>query len=417
VYDKNRGSQRLIFEAETSFNSTQLFMNQDKLTSSNLPIRLHFMPASFLKINVKLCKFFLALLCIFSLSPLKAQNPPNRPVRVLTPNDGLVSFEVNDDLSATLRLYAPNAKSVELSGDLKAVKIDRSDNGVWTMVTAPHMNPSAYRYYFTVDGMKVNDPKNPMVADFRPMVDIVPKGDTMFWQKKNVPHGLMSIVYYESAATKTTRRMYVWTPPGYISNGKKLPVLYLMHGAGDNDTNWPIQGKAGWIMDNLFAEKKIVPMIVVMPDGSIPVETFAHDLGGSIVSYIDANFRTQADTKHRAIAGLSMGGFETLETLLDYPGMFSYVSVMSSGWFSRGEDAFTKFDARVKAVAPILKANIRYFKFTTGGPSDLAVRFTPQTRAVFTKYGIESDFSEMEGGHSMYVWRHDLRYFAQKIFK
>lgn len=392
-------------------------MNQIKFTSRNPPIKAQFMSPNFLKITVKLCHSLLVLLCFFSLSHLDAQNFPNRPPRVPTPNDDLVSFQVNADSSATFKLYAPNAKSVELSGDLKAEKIERADNGVWTMVTAPHMNPSAYRYYFTVDGLKVNDPKNPMVADFRPTVDIVPKGDTMFWQRKTVPHGLLSIVYYESAATKTTRRMYVWTPPGYISNGKKLPVLYLMHGAGDNDTNWPMQGKAGWIMDNLFAEKKIVPMIVVMPDGSIPVETFAHDLGSNIVPYIEANFRVKADTRHRAIAGLSMGGMQTLETLLDYPGMFSYVSVMSSGWFARGPEALAKFDERVKAVAPILKANIKYLIFTTGGTTDLAVKFTPPTRAIFTKYGIESDFSEMEGGHSMYVWRNDLYYFTQKIFK
>ena len=360
-------------------------------------------------------KIIILFIFLLSVSAMNAQ--PQRAQKVPTPNDDLVSFEMNDDGSATLRLYAPDAKSVELSGDLKAEKIERADNGVWTMTTAPNMNPSAYRYYFTVDGLKVNDPKNPMVADFRPMVDIVPKGDTMFWQMKNVPHGLLSIVYYESAATETTRRMYVWTPPGYFSNNKKLPVLYLMHGMGDNDTNWPIQGKAGWILDNLFAEGKIVPMIVVMPDGSIPVKTFAHDLGSNIVPYIEANFRVLADAKHRAIAGLSMGGFETLETLLEYPGMFSNVCVMSSGWFSRGDDAFAKFDERVKAVAPILKKNIKYFKFTTGGESDLAVRFTPQTRAVFAKYGIESDLSEMDGGHSMYVWRNDLHDFTQKIFK
>jgi enterochelin esterase-like enzyme len=97
--------------------------------------------------------------------------------------------------------------------------------------------------------------------------------------------------------------------------------------------------------------------------------------------------------------------------------MFSYVSVMSSGWFSRGTDALAKFEERVKSVAPILKANIKYFKFTTGGPSDLAVGYTPQTRAIFAKYGIESDFSEMDGGHTMYVWRNDLHFFTQKIFK
>jgi enterochelin esterase-like enzyme len=392
-------------------------MNETKFSNPNWRTALKIMPVNSFKITMKLRHVLLMFLCCFCISMLKAQNAPNRPQRTPTPNDNLVSFEVNDDQSATLRLYAPNAKSVELSGDLKAVKIDKAENGVWTMTTAPHLDPSAYRYYFTVDGMKVNDPKNPMVADFRPMIDVVPKNETMFWQKKNVPHGLLSIVNYESTATKTSRRMYVWTPPGYISNGKKLPVLYLIHGAGDNDTNWPLQGKAGWILDNLFAEKKIVPMIVVMPDGSIPVETFARDLGSSIVPYIDANFQTFTDTRHRAIAGLSMGGFETLETLLNYPSMFSYVSIMSSGWFARGAEALAKFDERVKAVAPTLKANIKYMKFTHGGKSDLAVNFTPATRAVFAKYGIESDFSEMEGGHSMYVWRNDLHYFTQKIFK
>jgi enterochelin esterase-like enzyme len=389
-------------------------MKQAKLTNQHGQVEVQRIAAKFLTNTTKLRYCLLSLLAFFCLSQLKAQNIPNRPK---TPNDDLVSFQVNDDGGATFRLYAPNAKSVELGGDLKAEKTEKADNGVWTMVTAPHFNSSAYRYYFMVDGMKVNDPKNPMAADFRPMVEIVPKGDTLFWQKKNVPHGLLSTVYYESAATKTTRRLIVWTPPGYFSNNNKLPVLYLIHGAGDNDTNWPGQGKAGWILDNLFAEKKIVPMVVVMPDGSIPIEPFAHDLGSSMVPYIDANFRVYTDTKHRAIAGLSMGGFETLETLLDYPAMFSYVNIMSSGWFSRGPEAMAKFDERVKAVAPTLKANIKYMKFTTGGKSDLAVSFTPATRATFTKYGIDSDFSEMDGGHTMYVWRNDLHFFAQKIFK
>jgi len=366
--------------------------------------------------RVDLRHLLLAFVCLFCFSQLEAQNFWNRN-RTPTPNDSLVSFQVNDDGSATFRLYAPEAKKVELGGDVRAEKIERADNGVWTMTTASNINPSAYRYYFRVDGMKLNDPKNPMVADFRPMVELVPKGDTLFWQKKDVPHGLMSIVYYESAATKSTRRMFVWTPPGYFSNNEKLPVLYLMHGGGDNDTNWPGQGKAGWILDNLFAEGKIVPMIVVMPDGSIPVETFAHDLGSNIVPYIEAHFRVLADTPHRAIAGLSMGGLDLLETLVDYPNLFAYVNVMSSGWFSRNPESLEKYDERVKAVAPTLKKNIKYFIFTTGGQSDMASKNTPLTREIFTKHGIESDYSEMEGGHTMYVWRHNLYNFTQKIFK
>jgi enterochelin esterase family protein len=333
------------------------------------------------------------------------------------PEKDLVSFEVNPDGSATFRFYAPDAGKLELGGDVKAEKIEKADNGVWTMTTAPNINPSAYRYFFSVDEMKVNDPKNPMVPDFRPMVEIVPKGETLFWQKKDVPHGLMSIVYYDSDVTKSTRRMFVWTPPGYFADNEKLPVLYLIHGGGDNDTNWPGQGKAGWILDNLFAEGKIVPMVVVMPDGSIPVETFAKDLAENIVPYVESNFRVYDDAGHRALAGLSMGGLEVLETVIRYPDQFSYVNVMSSGWWTSQPENYKKYEPLIKTASPTLKSTLKYFIFTCGGSADGATNNTPPTRELFTKYGVESDYSEMEGGHTMYVWRHDLRDFSQKLFK
>jgi enterochelin esterase family protein len=349
-----------------------------------------------------------------ALAPLAAQAPRSRPA---TPNDNLVSFQVNGDGSATFRLYAPEARKVELGGDIRAEKTERAENGVWTMTTGPKVAPSAYRYYFLVDGMRVNDPKNPAVADFRPMVEIVPAGDTLFWQQKKVPHGLMSIVFYESAVTNSTRRMFVWTPPGYFATNKKLPVLYLMHGGGDNDTNWPGQGKAGWILDNLFAEGRIVPMVVVMPDGSIPVETFAHDLSQVIVPYVESNFRVYQDPAHRALAGLSMGGLEVLETMVRYPDQFAYVNVMSSGWWTSQMSNYEKYDQLIQAAAPKLKATLKYFRFTCGGSTDGASANTPPTRDLFTKHGITSEFSDMEGGHTMYVWRQDLHHFTQRIFK
>ncbi|MFD2937464.1 alpha/beta hydrolase-fold protein [Spirosoma flavum] len=353
----------------------------------------------------------LLLLLLSSIARIYAQPPATAP------SVNFVPFEVNGDSSATLRMYAPNAKEVTVGGDLKALKSERGADGVWTITTAPGLNPSVYRYFFLVDGNKVNDPKNPMVADFRPMVDIVPKNQTLFWQQKDVPHGLLSIVYYQSKTTNTTRRMFVWTPPGYFAGNKKLPVLYLMHGGGDNDTNWPGQGKAGSILDNLFADGKIVPMIVVMPDGSIPVDKLADDLGNTIIPYVEANFRAWNDTKHRAIAGLSMGGLQTLETLLKFPDKFTYVNVMSSGWFANRPEIYEKYDELVKAAAPRLKQTVKYFIFTTGGQSDIADKNNDLTRAVFDKYGIKSDLSKMEGGHSMYVWRHNLYDFTQKIFK
>lgn len=392
-------------------------MRRNKLASHQLLIGFWSLSIQFLKIPGlpgNLRSLLLVLVSLIWFSHLEAQNFRNRPA---TPNNDLVSFQVNDDASATFRLYAPDAKSVELGGDLRADKIERAGNGVWTMTTAPNIDPSAYRYFFMVDGMKVNDPKNPMVADFRPMVELVPEGKTLFWQKKNFPHGFLSIVYYESDATNSTRRMFVWTPPGYFSDNEKLPVLYLMHGGGDNDTNWPGQGKAGWILDNLFAEGKIVPMIVVMPDGSIPVETFAHDLAGSIIPYVESNFRVYKDAGHRAIAGLSMGGLQVLETIIRYPDKFSYVNVMSSGWWANRPENYEKYEPMIEAAAPKLKSTLKYFIFTCGGSTDGATSNTPPTRDLFTRYGVESYYSEMEGGHTMYVWRHDLYDFAQKTFK
>lgn len=362
----------------------------------------------------KVLCLFLAFSSLMGFSEVNAQNFGNKMAK---PNDDFTSFQVNSNGSATFRIYAPDAKKVELGGDIRAEKIERAENGVWTLTTPMNIPPSAYRYFFNVDGMKVNDPKNSMVADFRPIVEIVPTGDTLFWQKKTVPHGLMSIVHYESSVTRSTRRLFVWSPPGYFLKKEKLPVLYLIHGGGDNDTNWPGQGKAGWILDNLFAEGKITPMLVVMPDGSIPVNVFAQDLATNIVPYIEANFSVYNDAAHRALAGLSMGGLEVLETIIKYPNMFSYVNVMSSGWWTSQPENYKKYDELIKDAAPTLKSTLKYFIFTSGGSTDGATANTPPTRELFTKHDIVSEYTQMEGGHTMYVWRYDLKNFVQKIFK
>jgi enterochelin esterase family protein len=337
--------------------------------------------------------------------------------RQLTPNDTLTAFTVNPDGSATFRFYAPNAGEVRLGGEIEGKTVGKSADGVWTMTTAPNARPDVYRYFFIVDGAKVYDPKNPIMADFHPTVDVVRPGSDLFWQKRDVPHGMVTIANYKSDATKTERRLRVWTPPGYFTGNEMLPVLYLLHGGGDNDTYWTESGKAGWILDNLFAEGKIKPMVVVMPDGGIPVETFAQDLGESIIPYIESNFRVYDDTPHRAIAGLSMGGLETLETILRYPDKFSYVIVMSSGWYSNNPESLTKYDKSVEKAAPIMKQNIKYFLFTDGGSTDMATRNTAPTRAIFTKHGLQSELSEIDGGHTMYVWRYDLHSFAPKLFR
>ncbi|MDR0972463.1 MAG: endo-1,4-beta-xylanase Z [Prevotellaceae bacterium] len=360
-------------------------------------------------------KYFLCALMLVA-GTMYATAQPQR--RQLTPGDTLTSFTANPDGSGTFRFYAPNAKYVQLGGEIEGKTVGKSADGVWTMVTAPNARPDVYRYFFIVDGAKVYDPKNPIMADFHPTVDVVRPGSDLFWQKRDVPHGMVTIAHYKSNATKTERRVHVWTPPGYFTGNEKLPVLYLLHGGGDNDTYWTESGKAGWILDNLFAEGKITPMVVVMPDGGIPVETFAQDLGESIIPYVESNFRVYNDTPHRAIAGLSMGGMETLETIVRYPGKFSYVIIMSSGLFANTPEAFAKYEKRVEEAAPTMKKNFKYFLFTDGGPTDMATRNTQPTRAIFAKYGINSDYSQIaDGGHTMYVWRYDLHSFAQKLFR
>ena len=353
--------------------------------------------------------------CLKEFLPMLFRHGPSRPVQAPAPEYD--NFEVMPDMSAVFRLYAPQADTVILAGDVRGISCSRSEDGVWSIRTASGINPGMYRYYFLVDGVKVNDPENPMVADFRPMAEIVPDGADLFWQCRDVPHGAISMVYYNSTATGTLRRMMVWTPAGYTVSGKKLPVLYLLHGGGDNDTNWPGQGRAGWILDNALAEGLMEPMIVVMPDGSIPVDVFAQDLGENIVPFIERNYRVKTGAANRAIAGLSMGGLDILETLLEYPDLFAYVHIMSSGWFSDRKELYEANARRVAEAAPVLKKTVRYMKFSTGGSADGASANTPPTRDIFTRNGIPSEFSEMEGGHTMYVWRHDLREFIQRVFK
>ena len=227
--------------------------------------------------------------------------------RTPTPNDNLKSVEVNADGSVTFRIYAPKAEQVSLSGDIAArgLTFTKADNGVWS-ATMAKATPGAYRYTFVVDGITVFDPKFKRLGEIRPVVEIAPEG--AFWAQRDVEHGAVAQVYYKSSTMATTRRMHIWTPAGYNASTDKLPVLYLIHGGGDNDASWPGVGKAGDILDNLLAEGKMVPMVVVMPDGSISTEKFPDELTKDIIPYIEKNYRVKTDAANRALAGLSMGG-------------------------------------------------------------------------------------------------------------
>ena len=203
-------------------------------------------------------------------------------------------------------------------------------------------------------------------------------------------------------------------------------MLYLVHGGGDTDVSWPGVGAAGLILDNLMAEGKMVPMVVVMPNGSIEmpdgnmmgeVPVFAEDMIKSIIPFIEDNYRVHTDQANRAMAGLSMGGMETLETTLNNPEMFSYVWVLSASFAPGNKEVYEYERVRLKKEAVRYNKNFKQLVFTQGGPSDIAYNNCKETLKLFDEAGIRYEYHDVTGGHSWEAWRQNLHALAQRLFK
>jgi enterochelin esterase-like enzyme len=357
---------------------------------------------------------------------------PNRRLR--SANDSLISTEVLPGNQVAFRIYAPEAKKVDLRSDDKwdPIEFKKDYRGVWEGVW-PDVVPGAYRYRFMVDGLAVNDPKDPSTRE-NVSVFKMTSGDDFFSMKDDVPHGAIARRYYYSETVKTTRRLHVWTPAGYERSKKKLPVLYLIHGGGDVDNAWSSIGCAGNILDNLLAEGKIEPMIVVMPNGNIKLEkpsmlgalpVFKDDLMKGIIPFVESNYKVYTDASHRAIMGLSMGGLETLEMALYHFEDFDYICPLSSGWWiseNWAERRIELDDAALRAtrlaeIADDFNKTVKLVYFTQGGPEDLAYENGQETMKLFDEAGIKYKYSERPGGHTWMVWRQDLRDLAPLLFK
>lgn len=344
-----------------------------------------------------------------------------------TPNDTLRSTVILPDNSVVFQIYAPQAEKVAVMGDLpwdRPAVFVKEANGVWKGRLSK-MNEGVYRYRFLVDGVSVYDPKAPAASETSALLTVAPSGNE-FFAIKNVPHGAVAERYYWSETLGTMRRMHVWTPAGYEKSEAKLPVLYLVHGGGDTDNSWPGVGAAGLILDNLMAEGKMEPMVVVMPNGTIEVPggdmmaevpLFAKDMVTSIIPFIEDNYRVYADQDHRAMAGLSMGGMETLEVVLNNPEMFSYVWVLSSSFAPGNKEVYEYERGRLKKEADRYNKNFKQFVFTQGGPSDIAYNNCRQTLELFDAAGIKYEYMDVSGGHSWEAWRQNLYDLAQRIFK
>ena len=357
-------------------------------------------------------RFFPALLCaalICQIGSAQGRGP-------VSPADTLRSIVPHADGSVTFRIYAPKAQEVTLGGDFSGfgAAFTKGEDGIWTAVI-PQVRTDAFRYHFLVDGVKVIDPRYRLFSEITPIAHLT-NGEDIFWARKDVPHGPVSQISYQSSTTGQTRSMHVWTPAGTAAT-KKLPVLYLIHGGGDNDASWTSVGCANDILDNLYAEGKIKPMIVVMPHGGMNTDLFVNELVNDIMPRVAAQYRIKTGPANTAIAGLSMGGLETLNTITAHPDMFGYINVMSSGWFGSNEETLRQKTAQLRTIAKPLNKTARILRFTMGGQEDFAYASCQATLKCFQEAGINYEYSETPGGHSWYVWHFDLRDFTPRLFR
>ena len=371
----------------------------------------------------------------------------------------VTSPEILPDRRITLRLYAPDATTVTLRGsDIPAparanLQFTKGANGVWEATTGA-VEPGAYRYVFVVNGVGVIDPRNTAISESNTTtwsVATVPGSDLM--DTKSVPHGAVAAVYYQSSALGRTRRMHVYTPPGYESGKDKYPIFYLLHGAGDCDDSWTSVGRANFILDNLIASGKAKPMIVVMPAGHTnaggggrgaapaggppPRDEFVEDFVQDIMPYVEKNYRVIADRAHRAIAGLSMGGGQTLNIGIPHLDQFAYVGVYSSGLLGGGgrgaRGAAPAAEGAAAAPAPAFgaaweqqhlavldnaaaKKGLKVLWFATGVEDGL-MQTTKSTVELLKKHGFTPVMKESPGGHTWLNWRDYLIEFTPQLFQ
>jgi enterochelin esterase family protein len=348
------------------------------------------------------------------------------------PTDALLSPEVHPDCTVTFRYRAPNATQVFLIGEIVQGKgpqpMVKDEAGIWTLTTEP-LKPEIWIYNFRVDGVDVLDPSNPAVKPVPPGQLInnfveVPGDAPADYDSQAVPHGQVHIMLYESAAMGFTRTLWVYTPPDYDTSRKSYPVLYLLHGNGEEVSGWVRNGRANIILDNLLAQHKIQPMIVVMPQGHalqapgieplkrITGETsmfsplFPKDLIEQIIPLVEKNYRAKSSRDSRAIAGLSMGGGQALSIGLGHPELFRYVLGYSA---AIGPNFLDIQDVLNKVNGDPNSTNKSFgLVWISCGRQDFLYKANKALDEDLTAHGVQHKYVETEGAHVWSVWRHNL---------
>jgi enterochelin esterase-like enzyme len=385
----------------------------------------------------------LALAALFPVSWPRASAQQAR--RQPTPNDTLKSTEVAPDRKVTFRIYAPKADEVSVNGDFgQGGKMTKDDKGVWSLTVGP-LAADYYGYTFLVDGVRTVDPKNAMIKPGVSSLDsmfLVPGEEADFEATKEVPHGEVRAAWYRSGTLNMLRRMHVYTPPGYEGSDAKYPVFYLLHGGGDEDAGWSTIGRANFILDNLIAAGKAVPMVVVMPNGSLPrpehmparpaegetpspefmaamealQQRFTDELLKEVIPTVEKTYRVKTGPQNRALAGLSMGGGQSLRLLTTNPDQFAYVGLWSAGIFGGKPEQWEKRNEAFLASPDKVNHAVKRLEIVVGD-KDFLLNASKGLAEVFKKRGIEHDLRITGGGHTWINWRHYLNEFAPKLFR
>jgi enterochelin esterase-like enzyme len=343
-----------------------------------------------------------------------------------------VSPEVHPDHSVTFRLFAPKASEVLLMGSpgiLEAIKkpapLQKDDKGIWSVTVGP-LPSGFYTYGYAIDGgLRMPDPSNPNLELRRwgaTSIFTVPGSEKAVFEERPVPHGTVHVSFYESKNLGTSRMFYVYTPPGYETGKDKYPVLYLLHGNGQIESSWTWTGKANLILDNLIADGKAKPMIVVMPYGHVPREikpspaagsassdsqAIEKELIGAVKPLVESKYRVLTDREHRAIGGLSMGAAQSLSIGLHNLDQFAYVAAFSGG----GNVAEWQ-----KTDAGLLNRKLKVL-WLGCGTEDAAYRGVKGMDDLLTGMNVKHVFNPSGGGHSWPNWQVYLSKYAPLLFR
>jgi enterochelin esterase-like enzyme len=374
--------------------------------------------------------------------PNTAPEEYSRPRQVISPI-------IHSDRTVTLNVNAPMASEVRVTGHIiglnahwlsnprKSIPMSRIAKGIWTVTLGP-LAPDIYDYGFLVDGYPATD-----VANRLNIVE-VPGETPMFYDAQDVPHGDVRMVVYNSKATNSVRYLRVYTPPGYDESNQRYPVLYLQHGGNCCEYNWMELARANLIMDNLIAEKKARPMILVMALGARsgpseglgplpsqmagahgpgrgqsnydPGNLFESDLLTGIIPFIDHKFRTIPDADHRAMSGLSQGGIQTVTIGLRHTAVFHWLAPMSAGAESAGDDQFMDISKDIFANPEPLKKNLKLLHFVVG-QEDVLYEADKRLADKLQSLGVKLSFTPVPGMHEYKVWRRGLHDVAPELFR